>query len=320
MFFQSAVSNLSTAATDQAQITQGLHRITEALSHWAIPIAAVGTVSMAILQSVKNQTPIRNWYQKLRLRKWLLSSIRGDYSKSWIARLKHGLNLRFPSTKDEEHKLKVDKLRKKQLDRLEEVEDELIALATSGDREAFYDLPIDGLCDQIRKIVSVILDYPNLHEMLLRVLARGASSSDIALLLNAQATDEKGQKAPTKKEATDNAQQTAAVVHAAPTKDEAAKAFREITAAKSRVLSQIRCSVDAMQISIGFRWKFWLQSASMVLSTVIGAVAFGLKGVRGTSGAIDWAICGRALGFGVLAGFLAPIARDLVASTEKWRS
>lgn len=320
MFFQSAAFNLSNTATNQTQIAQGLHTITEALSQWAIPIAAVGTVSMAILQSFKNQTPIRNWYQKVRLRKWLLSSIRGGYSKSWITRLKHGLHLRFPSKKDEKAKLKVEAPRKEQLDRLKEVEDDLIALATSGDREAFYDLPIDGLCDQIRKVVSVILDYPNLHEELLRVLARGANSCDIALLLNAQRTDGKGQDAPTKQEATDNAQQTAAVVQAVPTKEEAANAFREITAAKSRVLSQIRCSVDAMQISIGFRWKFWLQSASMVLSTVIGAVAFGLKGVHGPNGAIDWDTCGRALVFGVLAGFLAPIARDLVAATEKWRS
>ncbi len=300
MFFQLPASNLTNAAIGQTQVTQGLDTIKAAISHWAIPIAAVGTVTMAILQTLKDQTPIRNWYQKIRLRKWLLSSIRGDYSKSWITQIRYRLHLRFPSNKNEEHKLKVEDLRKEQLGLLNEVEDDLIALATSGDREAFYDLPIDGLCDQIRKVVSVILDYPNLHEKLVRVLARGASSCDIALLLKAQGTEGNGQ--------------------GATTKEEAARAFREITAAKSRVLSQIRCSVDAMQIAIGFRWKLWLQSASMVLSTVIGAVAFGLKGVRGPDGAIDWSICGRALVFGVLAGFLAPIARDLVAATGKWRT
>jgi hypothetical protein len=300
MFLQLAASNLSHAATVQTQVTQGLDTIKAALSHWALPVAAVGTVSMAILQTLKDQTPIRNWYQKVRLRKWLLASILGDYSKSWITRLRHRFYLRFPPKKDAEHKLKVEALRKEQFELLKKVEADLISLATSGDREAFYDLPIDGLCDQIRKVVSVILDYPNLHEELLRILARGASSCDIALLLRAHGIDSKGPDAAAK--------------------EEAAKAFREITAAKSRVLSQIRCSVDAMQISIGFRWKLWLQSASMVLSTVIGAVAFGLHGVRGVDGAIDWAICGRALAFGVAAGFLAPIARDLVAATEKWRA
>lgn len=300
MFLQFAASTLSNAATAPTQVTQGLETIRAALSHWALPVAAVGTVSMAILQTLKDQTPIRNWYQQVRLRKWLLASIQGNYSRSWITRLRYRLRLRFPSKKDPEHKVKVDRLRKEQLELLKKVEDDLIVLATSGDREAFYDLPIDGLCDQIRKVLSVILDYPNLHEELLGVLARGANCCDIALLLRADDIDSRGLDASAK--------------------EKAAKAFREITAAKSRVLSQIRCSVDAMQIAIGFRWKLWLQSASMVLSTVIGAIAFGLDGVRGSDGAIDWAICGRAVAFGVLAGFLAPIARDLVAATEKWRA
>ena len=292
MFFQGAPASQQWINSLNTQVGNGLHDIANTAAHWVIPIAAVGTVSMAVIQAVKNQTPIRNWYQRFRLRRWLLASIRGNYSRHWIIRVKHELYIRFrtePSVRtDERH-------------RLESAEGELIALSTSGDSEAFYDLPIDGLCDQIRKVISVILDYPTCHKSLILLLARGVRSEDIDLLLNAQEGD--------------------IANLASSSKEDAARRFRQFTAAKSRVLSQVRCSVDAIQIAIGFRWKFWLQVASMVVSVIIGSFAFDLGAVQQPVGVTNWLkkywddLC-----FGVLAGVLAPIARDLVATVEKWRN
>lgn len=292
MFFQAAPADQPWIDNLNNQVGNGLHDIANTAAHWVIPIAAVGSVSMAIIQAVKNQTPIRNWYQRFRLRRWLLASIRGNYSRHWIVRAKHELYMRFRAKAS---------ARQDEQDQLGSAEGELIMLCTSGDSEAFYDLQIDGLCDQIRKVISVILDYPTFHENLLRLLARGASPADIDLLMSAQEIDN-----------------TSA---ASLSKEDAAKRFRLITAAKSRVLSQVRCSVDAIQIAIGFRWKFWLQVASMVVSVIIGAFAFDLGAVQQPSGVTNlfkkyW----DDLCFGLLAGVLAPIARDLVATVEKWRS
>jgi len=280
----------------QTQITAGLKQIADAVLRWAIPLAAIGSVSMAFIQAAKNVTPIRNWFQRVRLRRWLLASIRDDYSANKFARIFEQLKMRLRKRSEgDEERLENER------ELLRKVEKDIICLATSGDKDAFYDLPIDGLCDQIRKIVSVILDYPKFHRELLRCLARGANLEDIATILNEQVS-----------QVLDGATQSV--------KDEK-EVFREFAAAKSRVLVQIRCSVDAIQTSIGFRWKFWLQLFSMILSALIGVVALNLGVLIAHEGNMSrtsnfW----TSVLIGLLAGFLAPVARDLVAALEKLRT
>src|ERR1035437_797320 len=135
------------------EISAGLNVITKAVLRWAIPLAAIGSVSMAFIQAAKNITPMRNWFQQVRLRKWLLESIRGDYRVNKYARISEWLKMGFRKrSEDEEKQREIDR------ELLRKVEQDLICLATSCDKDAFYDLPIDDLCAQIRKIVSVILD------------------------------------------------------------------------------------------------------------------------------------------------------------------
>jgi hypothetical protein len=279
---------LQPSVSVQSQVINGLHKIIDAIVNWAIPLAAIGSVSMALLQTIKNQTPIRNWYQRFRVRKWLRASIRGDFSESTLTRFLNGVKIQFSGEK---------KAREHERSLVNEVERNLISLATSGDKDAFYDLPIESLCDQIRKIVSIILDYPASHERLLRCLARGASSEDFKLLLAAEANS------------TDPGVQS---------KEAATAAYRRIAGAKSRILSQVRCSVDAIQIVIAFRWKLWLQVASMILSAVLGFITIHSKLFGTNSDATDnTSTVGSSILIGFLAGFLAPIARDLLAAIEQ---
>jgi hypothetical protein len=86
----------------------------------------------------------------------------------------------------------------------------------------FYDMPIEDLCGQIRKVVSVVLDYPEKNEKLLYYLARGASCDDLDLIL--------GHRAPAGEKRDPQPIQ--------PQDD--ARAF---AAAKGRILVQIRCSI-----------------------------------------------------------------------------
>lgn len=79
--------------------------------------------------------------------------------------------------------------------------------------------------------------------------------------------------------------------------------------------------MDAIEASIGFRWKFWLQLASIVLSGAIGIFALNLGALTADKGALSktsafW----NSILIGLLAGFVAPVARDLVAALEKLRS
>jgi hypothetical protein len=239
------------------QITKGLTTITNWVKVWAVPLAAIGTVSMALLQIAKNILPLRSAFQRKALREWLRT--RGE-------------------------------------DAAGDAEKDLIELTTAGDAEAFYNSSIEDLCGQMKGAVPVILDYPDKHEKLLRCLASEASDKDTVLLLNPPAMD-------------------LFFKPAAHSTREEKEEVRLYAAAKLRVGVQVRCAIDAIQSHVGFRWKRRLQILSLLLSAALGLIALFVSADAGVYPSI-----GATLVVGLLAGFLAPVARDLVAAVEKWRS
>lgn len=252
---------------DQAQITEimkGLDAIVGWVKAWAVLLTAIGTVSMALLQTAKNVFPLRSWFQRGRLHRWILVAASASTGPEVCT---------------------------------SKAETDLISLATSGDEEAFYNLPVEDLCTQIRNAVPVILDYPNLHKDLFCCLASKASADDIQRLLEPPPPEtflKRGEHST----------------------DEEKHAIREYAAAKTRLAAQVRCSIDAIQTSIGFRWKYFLQLASLVLSAIIGVIALHLgAGPDHTLPTVEATIM-----IGLLSGFLAPVARDLVAAIENWRN
>lgn len=82
---------------------------------FATAMAAIGVLSMAIIQTLKDMLPLRNIFQRRYLIKWLrqkaneAKAIEGSTPEAATA------------------------------------ESDLIRLATAGDRKAFYDLPIEQL-------------------------------------------------------------------------------------------------------------------------------------------------------------------------------
>jgi hypothetical protein len=246
--------------TQGAEILRGLGAISDWVKSWAVPLAAIGTVSMALLQVAKNTLPLRSVFQKSRLLGWLAGR---DVEAAPIAAA------------------------------------DLIDLAAAGDDVAFYNSDIDDVCAQIKGVVPVILDYPEKHRALLLCLASDARRADIEILLKPPPADLFGKPA---------GQSTAAEK----------ELVRRYAAAKTRVGVDVRCAIDAIDAHIGFRWKRLLQVLSLLLSGVLGLAAV-LAGVAGTK-ADRASTIGAALIVGLLSGFLAPVARDLVAAVEKWRS
>jgi hypothetical protein len=173
-------------------------------------------------------------------------------------------------------------------------EKDLINLAAGGDREAFYSQSIDDLCADIKAIASVVMDYPAEHRLLLYCLASEANLQDIEKLIDPP-PPEVFQKLPHQHSQEEKLQ---------------LKAF---AAAKTRVGAQLRCTVDALQTSIAFRWKRMFQAASVLLSAVLGPVVLYLGGFQGGYSARIAAM----FIFAVLSGVLAPVARDLVSAIEK---
>lgn len=259
-------------------LTQGL----QFLTHWilviVLPLAGVGALSMALIQTAKNMLPLRRWFQRSRVEHWLRDRAS-----------------RFNNTKPA-HPLDLSAAKK-----------DLVHLATAGDSDAFYDLPIEQLCGQLNSSTQVILDYPALHWDLLCCLASEANPQDLTALDSSDKAKVDARKALFRKPA-------AELVNTE--RDQ----LDEYVAARNRVSHQIQRAVDSLQISVGFRWKFWMQLASILLSAVVGvaAVIIGTHHFRANL-SFEHKL-GLIVLTAVLSGFLAPVARDLVAAIEQMRT
>jgi len=247
---------LLTDSSIPTNINQGLNAITAWIKLWGMPLAGIGTISMALLQTAKNVFPLRQRFQEQRIRAWLTAR---DCKTAASA------------------------------------EKDMIALVMAGDRTAFYNSDIDQLCTQIKSSLTAALDYPTLHEALIFCLASSASKNDLEKLFNPPHADVflRGaqQSTPDEKEA-----------------------IRQYATAKNRVGAEMRCAIDAIESAIAFRWRRTLQIASLFLSSIVGVIALRISGSPGFRPTF-----GASIVIGLLAGFLAPVARDLVAAIENWR-
>ena len=174
-------------------------------------------------------------------------------------------------------------------------EQDLIRLATAGDESAFYDLAIEQLCGQITAAATVVLDFPAMHRDLLTCLAAEADPDDRTALLQAA---ELGRAALDR------------------VRTDAPDEYQRLVDARSRVTHQVQRSIDALQIAAGFRWRLTLQSAAFAISYLLTVAGMSLYRSPQTS-ALASALVSVPLG--LVAGFLAPIAHDVVAIVSRAR-
>lgn len=248
---------LQVAPETPTQLETGLKAISTWVTTWGIPLAAIGTISMALLQTAKNIFPLRRRFQETRIAAWL----RGRNAEA-----------------------------------APDAAADLVALVTAGDWDAFYNSEIEQVCGQIKNSLTAVLDYPDRHAELIACLASTAARGDIDNLFHPPHADIFLKAAH---------QSTA----------EERDAIRQYAIAKMRVGAEMRCAVDAVQSSISFRWKRRLQIISLVLCAVVGIIALQLGAKPGLAPTL-----GGSIVIGLLSGFLAPVARDLVAAIENWRS
>jgi hypothetical protein len=244
--------------------SESIMQFTQAVARNALPfliaVGAIGTLSMAIIQSIKETLPARAWFHRWFLQRWLTQKAAAFATPSQTA-----AQLAASAHAD------------------------LVRLATAGDDEAFHDLPIEQLCGQAQAAVQVVLDYPGLHPDLLKCLAAQADPEDINALL--APTDKTGQRPPSAVDA------------------------------RGRVLHQIQRSLDGLQIAAGYSWSTRLQVVSFTLSFVFTVIGLWLysRGVHSNDVIISVTSFFKIVFVGLASGFLAPVARDLVAALEKLR-
>jgi hypothetical protein len=163
------------------------------------------------------------------------------------------------------------------------VEALLVELATGGSEHALYELAIEQLVAQMNAAAQITLDYPKKYSDLLLVLSEGADVSDAAIVVNG---------IPSRKSAP-------------PAK------YLE---ARNRVGHRIQRNLDAIQITLGSSWKFWMQVTAITLSTLLIEAA-----VIGLSGGAKPSILLIALPIGIAGGYFAPVSRDLIAALQTLR-
>ena len=171
-------------------------------------------------------------------------------------------------------------------------EKDLIHLATGGDRDAFYDLETAQLCGQMNSAAQMALAYPQRHPDLLRFLAPEADEHDIDLVT--QAPDSAG------RESTNAPSQPSAAMDA-------------LLDARNRVTHHLQRSIDALQISMSFRWKFNLQILIYAICLVASFACVVAVKPSGRYNIVE------ALVIAVVAGFLSPAISDLVVAINRWR-
>lgn len=247
----------------------------------------VGLASMALIQLFKDLLPVRRWFQRSWVRNWLngKKSQLDRHPERWsFAQVAVSLSKNMPRQAPY-HAEDTDT-----------AESELVQLAADGDDKAFYNLPIEQLCGQMNAAAQAVLDHPMDYPSLLLHLGCLSSTEDIRLLLSpppsSRPTNTQGEIDPA-----------------------AQQAIQNFVDARNRVTHQIQRAIDALQVSSGTRWKLWIQIFSIVLSGLFAWLAVPLFGpVHG------WQEFITVIVVALLGGFLAPIARDIIAGLQQLRA
>lgn len=174
----------------------------------------------------------------------------------------------------------------------------LLVIAADGDEGAFYDPDVDDLCVQLNAAVQLLVDYPSYDTDLLRIAVSAATPEDLEAILR-----------PTRPLAEDLAEPESR-------RDRATADGRQVVFdARNRIRMLAQRSVEAFRLSTSARWKRALQIASFLMSTMLTAIALGVTPDAG-SRFKSWVGVAAA---SAIAGFLAPVGRDLLAAVEKLR-
>jgi hypothetical protein len=211
---------------------------------YLLAVGGLGTFTMAIIQTLKDITPVRRWYQSFEMRRWL---------KAHAALAVDNLGIISNSIKAEDQVVLL----------ASEAEEQIVLLATDCDQRSFYDLEIEKLCGQWSAAIQLVMDYPHLYPEFLQCVAARATKVDFERVMSRNYPD----PLPPDVEAQLSLGEQ-------KSRFDSRQAFTE---ARKRVMHQIQRAVDAFQINTSFRWKWLLQMTSFLLSFSLAAFAIVLS-------------------------------------------
>jgi hypothetical protein len=183
---------------------------------------------------------------------------------------------------------------------------DLLNLASAGDENALFGLPIDKLAGQINVAANSVIESPQRHRELLTILGKGSNQADIDMLLN---------------------NDSAILRPAQEASPEVLKANSDLrynyADARTRVSHHIQRTIDVLQLAASQRWtrlNQWISILSCALiGLLIGFAPLVFRswfsshyGVFTVSGFLPVSVL-----LALIGGFLAPLLRDLTAGFTK---
>jgi hypothetical protein len=166
------------------------------------------------------------------------------------------------------------------------LENELLRLTSAGHASALYDADLEDFCVQLSAAANFLVDYPTQSPALLRAIARGANTADFDLIVDADEPHHYSSAGPEHRQ--------------------------RVFDARNRIRALTHRSVESFKRLTASRWRRTMHVASFVTSVVISLLALAMSGaLRNRPMRVVWTA--RA------AGFLAPVARDLLAAVQQLR-
>jgi len=186
----------------------------------------VAVASMAFIQMLKEFFGLRYLFNYISVRIWLdkgmaLSS--GNHEVGWVGRLLLWLRRIYRWSSETKR-----------------AEDELIKLATAGDRGALYNLPIEQLCGQVSAAAQAAVGHPSEYRAFIMAVGGSAGEEDLSLLTEKGDGDSRAD-------------------------------------ARHRVSQQMQRAIDALQISASLAWRRSIQLGALVLSFLLTAWLLGVQ-------------------------------------------
>lgn len=150
-------------------ISDGIAGLSGTAMTFAAALAIAGTIAMAILQIIKELTPLRRSYQQSWLARWFETRAERFTVAAVNAESLFILRDRLPVDAGKARAILVD-------------------LATGGETNAFYDLTIEQVVAQMNAAAQIALEYPDSYFPLLVILSEGADVADVARVVTRSET------------------------------------------------------------------------------------------------------------------------------------
>lgn len=268
-------------------VADAIGKISNFVLPYAVTLAAVGALSMALLEAAKALLSLRDRFQKGIVRGWIA-----------IARIPAGLGstLQLEARTDDQYRgriyVQLIRLTTGEIVGQDTLEGSVEPVPWDvSPKNALFALELERMMGQIQDAADAALNNPTLYPDLYLFMTAGARDDDILMWYGWAATP------PIQ-----------------TSEDRQGAKLQADTYARLRQL--IRRRLDAFQLTARYRW----QSLNQFTSVVLGAVLLFVANLMQLSWTIPPGKFWELIFLSILGGVVAPVAKDLVMALKQVRS